>query len=918
MAELKMACPFCGVQLVELSCPGCGRTFTNDGLELAAQWQSYSAAAAKRAESFARASEAARIQAVQAAEEARVAAANFEAARAAARQVLPTPPRPQPARPQPQPARQVPLAVLLQGTGAVLLLAALVVGSAVLWDVLSPAVQVALLAAVVAAVGFLTVATRRAIPTSSLILAGLTAAGGVVVGLTAPYLVVSLQSETYPLVASAIGTVLLLGAGRVFHVRFWWHAGLSGIAWTGLVAAGLVVELLAVDSAPSSLFALLFAPVAVGFLVVSSQADAETSRTASWLTVLTAAVVAFFALLGQLQFLFDFAARGIVAAAALVASGLWFAIAWRWGRRASAVIAAALLGPLPFVTFMPLSGSGLAVIWAAGLAVTLVASLVAYSWVRPGAGSWSGSLAAGFLVVFGLLVVISPQPDLASGWLLTLLWGMGFGAVLWLAGLIRSRPVAVLGYLILVGYWTTAWLFGRLPEAVEVPALFAGAVALASWWAYRRQAPVCVAQVIVAVSLTPTIVASWSDQDLGQLVGWRLGILTLGILLLANISLVSRNGWTIPVAVLAVAATGHALLALPGNAAADPKALIVAAGVGATLGAGAVDGWISGRLAGYLSLAVAAVPSALLVLVEPVWDSEVGYRLAIVISAAAVATVVAWRQPVLAWLSATFAFVVVLVVWADAASTWSWAELEVVTVPAALLLATSWALLGRALPLPLPTWQVALVVALIPSTIAASVDPSSWPRFAVVVLAWMSLAWLRWARPAEAAVFGGFAVLVTLVNVWHVLLSDNPAPAVELVTLPMAAAAAVMAFLLHRVVAAPGSSLWWSGPAVALVLWPTALVAWEGETLNWRVWVSLGLGSVILAIGARLELAGLVLPAVGALLFVVAPVLLRWTVDLPAWIPLTIFGVVLFAVGARLEATRRRGEQVLHWAAHLH
>jgi hypothetical protein len=112
-------------------------------------------------------------------------------------------------------------------------------------------------------------------------------------------------------------------------------------------------------------------------------------------------------------------------------------------------------------------------------------------------------------------------------------------------------------------------------------------------------------------------------------------------------------------------------------------------------------------------------------------------------------------------------------------------------------------------------------------------------------------------------------------------------------------------------------SLAWLGPALALILLPTALAAWSDGTAGWRVWFVLAAGTVALTVGVARKWAGAVWPALVALACVVVPVITRLASDAPAWVPLAIAGTILLALGARFESLRRQGRSAAHWAATL-
>jgi hypothetical protein len=107
-------------------------------------------------------------------------------------------------------------------------------------------------------------------------------------------------------------------------------------------------------------------------------------------------------------------------------------------------------------------------------------------------------------------------------------------------------------------------------------------------------------------------------------------------------------------------------------------------------------------------------------------------------------------------------------------------------------------------------------------------------------------------------------------------------------------------------------------PTAALALLPSAVTAWPGGQMSWRVWFVLLVAGAVLGVGVRLHLAGAVYPAIAAIAAVVGPVLFRLTQDLPAWVPLTIVGAALLILGARLEDVRRQGRHFSSWNHLLH
>ena len=145
-------------------------------------------------------------------------------------------------------------------------------------------------------------------------------------------------------------------------------------------------------------------------------------------------------------------------------------------------------------------------------------------------------------------------------------------------------------------------------------------------------------------------------------------------------------------------------------------------------------------------------------------------------------------------------------------------------------------------------------------------------------------------------------------------------------TLPFAGLllAAGLLWRRHR----PTPSLQWLGPAVAMALIPSAFAAW---TAPWaldithlttgahlvRAALVLSAGVLAAAIGARLRLAGLLMPAAVALVVLASAQVWGGLANLPRWVALAIAGTLLVVAGARIEQLRGQGRRAAGWAHRL-
>ncbi|MCB0915157.1 MAG: hypothetical protein H6525_02805 [Actinobacteria bacterium] len=786
-----------------------------------------------------------------------------------------------------------PLALLLQGTGALLVLAALVVVSAVLWGSLSGQLQVALLVAAVVAVGVLAAVTKRVVPTTSMVLAALTVAALVVVLLAAPQLVRDWASPWYPGIAGVVFTGVALSAGKVARVRLWWFVGVASIPAATVLALASVLEA-AAPVAPSwnlALVVALLAAVVVAmawWAVAAAEADPPTSRTAWWtasVTVFAGWLVSFGAAmplavswafpsgggedgdswLGALLTALPLALPVLCVGAATVALARPGNLTGYWRGSALRVVGAVVLG----------TGVGGVLLFRAATAAEAIVAAVAASavvalglWAAVRVPRWRGSLLAGVGSVAGFIWVVDATATLvwrADG---ASAWGAGArnpAAWAWLAALIFGLALAV--QLLVLG----------LRQRWTAPVVLAIVVAAASWW------------LGYGVGLAPEYVieASWLPPAVQLEFAWwpAVGFALAVVTLAHRKSMLRWIEWPMLLLVATVPSwiAGVAGLIVGGEAADAVNlrvvlVLVVLGCVAVILPRGRI-----GFSATALALALAIPWLAVMFEVAPEAD-----RAPAVVTAPTALGVIA----VTAWIL-------------EPRSSWtSW--WVVMRWP---LLAVAAVTVGWALAFPLPGGQPVAIVRVILVTAGAS---------ALVVCRWRS-------APVVAMVAGWVAVAV----VWVSVMAGLPAGGqwdVELHTLPSAAAlAAAIGLAVHagkshspdrRV-----SSLLTVAPPLLVALVPTATMAVldlaDDDSLV-RFWLVLTVSAALVVLGTVRQLAGVLVPALLSLLIAVAPVALELVEALPVWVPLATIGVLLLLIGARFEHVRRRGKQVAGWIAHLH
>lgn len=147
---------------------------------------------------------------------------------------------------------------------------------------------------------------------------------------------------------------------------------------------------------------------------------------------------------------------------------------------------------------------------------------------------------------------------------------------------------------------------------------------------------------------------------------------------------------------------------------------------------------------------------------------------------------------------------------------------------------------------------------------------------------------------------------------WILLLDD--VDAVEIVTLPFAALLLAAGLVGRR--AGASASLITFGPGLAMALVPSALMVWDdiwSSPALLRFLVVMLLSVIVLLLGVRRHLLGLVAPASAAIAIAASAQIFASLDALPRWLALGIAGAVLLVVGARIEWVRGKGEQADAW-----
>ncbi|MDQ1249680.1 MAG: hypothetical protein QG597_4056 [Actinomycetota bacterium] len=879
-----------------------------------------------------------------------------------------------------QPKPRIPMAVLLQGTGAVLLLAALVALSAVLWGSLPGWGQVSLLCAAVVLIGALAVVTRRAIPTTSVVLAVLAAAALVVVLLAAPSLLMQWQTSLYPGLAASIFTAVALLAGKFTGIRFWWLTGVASIPATAVLLTLSLLSTSEVDLRPRWVLAVttaLLAPVVVALMMWSRRTrttDRETAVTAWVVALLSSGLLTLVAIAALIVLLLAepvvwLPAKApwlvvVTAATAVLTMGAWIAAELSpWWRKPCSVLAGALAGGgLAALTIMPGRVVGIAVAMGIG-AVLLAAALrwLSYRWA-----SWRLLLDVAS-VVFGLAALsvqcigainyreferfgmLAGPPELGLDnrwlWLSATILGVGLGGLAVAEGLWRRLSVMVLGGYALAAFaWAFGWSFGEVGGSFEVVTVAAGAVALGVLWVARRRGllPQVPWPAVVLVAAAPTLLVALADPEFVESATWWrvLGVATATGLAVAlperRWPVVSVIGWAMW---LVLPWWAYVVWVSPETGRLPELITVPTAFAFASVAAW----WVEPRTrAAWWS--VLRWPLLAVTLVSASWALALPFpggeltdqvRVAVVVvgGLAVALTCRQWRAPaavagsvavVVAWWSIEVALV-------DRFATAGLAVVEVVSLPTALAIT---AVLAFVLQPQTPAdwrsvvqWPLAVAAAI--SVCWSLLYPFSTPglaapvRVVVVVVASVVVTATWWRHRVLAAIVGSVGILV----VWRSLAAVLPPmrEAVEWQTLPAAVAVAgVMALIVRArggLARMPlGSGVAFGLPA-GLALVPTAIVA-VGE-LSDGVGPTLRFALVVAAaagavgVGAYRRLGGLLFAGLLALAIAVGPVLFNVVESLPVWVPLVLVGATLLVIGARLEHVRRRGSDAVHWLVHL-
>ena len=183
--------------------------------------------------------------------------------------------------------------------------------------------------------------------------------------------------------------------------------------------------------------------------------------------------------------------------------------------------------------------------------------------------------------------------------------------------------------------------------------------------------------------------------------------------------------------------------------------------------------------------------------------------------------------------------------------------------------------------------------------------------FILAVASVLPFAWALKTKLAELVLLGGIlvsgSVLVATENV-----------TTELRTLPVALVLA-LCWALAKWMQPVLVTTWFLVPSVALSLSASTYYAIDGvgSDMLWRTAVVAGISSVLVAVGVRWKLAGLLVPGFGALCLVAISRILDVTDDVPVWIPLIGAAVVLLVAGARFEYLEAQRKRTLNWARDL-
>jgi hypothetical protein len=940
------------------ACPRCRSLLNAADIRRAAEYRTTAQQAQRYADAVEAAAQQAAADALRAANTAAAWARAADEAQARAREsaVPQGPPAPAPAPvPAPAPAKRgVPTALLLQGTGALMILGAAVLVSVVAWTFLPPTGQAVLLVGMVAVLGAITVAVRTRVPATSTVLAVLTAAVAVVVAVAMPAVVPTVDVRPYAAVAAPLLSALLLVSGRLAGVAVWHHLGWASIPVSMPVAAW---SLLSAWGSSSVTWAVGTAVLAAGSAALVRVAvrqfrnDAETAATALWAGFALLATATIAAVVSLLWTAAAAAEEGVAerlwtaGALTAVASALGIAVQAAPAVR-GAVPGVWMAAPMPLAVAVAVAPPtvptpGAALLLPAILLLELAAGAVLLR-RSGGAGptaaaavAWSaGALVATPLWLL-LVAVFLPQRG-GWFWLQDLLVSLLVGAALVAWGGYRRRAApTVAGAAVAAAGWTAAWLAGNLggqPESLTLPLV--ALILLTDLPARRRipdwPVPLLATESAVLLCGAPTWATALDGYAGGGPVqAARLAVVAGLVGVGAALGWSVRWGRTVAAAAGAGAIGSFALAGLSRAGVDLPEAYtaVVALALAAVAAAAKWEG-ATHRTQFGPALATLLAPSLMIAVADPRFTLEWAVLRGILLLAAlgGLAVRLRRRSPRMAFLTVSCGLL--LLCW-----WWGWwvagsaaaGVVEAWTIPWAVMATADVALWLRATAGGVRKVQVLLpaAVALAASTLTSLIRPLGGSggdslRVAVVLVVLWLLAFAVRRRPVLLACAGGGAIAFTWFQVVQVVAGRYPGAGVEVFTWSGAVALAAVSALAVRAARQPVPTWLSMGPAAALALLPTAALAWSSGQLTWRVWFVLIAAGALLAAGVHLGWAGLVYPSLVAIAAIVIPVLTRLAQDLPAYVPLSLVGGALVVLGARLEAVRRRGRELGQWTTRLH
>lgn len=837
-----------------------------------------------------------------------------------------------------QPRRRLPTAVILQGTGALMILAATVLAFGIAWTILPPAGQSTLMILIVLVLGGITIGLRHKLPTTSLILAVLTAAVAVAVAAFLPF-VAGFTSRWYPALAATGVTALLAVTGRYAGVLVWRH-----LSWAGAVvslviwASTLFGELSGANGA--ALSTLLWAGGAVALLHASvrmRRSDVETATTAYW-SGLTLAGFTVLAAIGMLLVLAaePGSAPRLLPAAALAALVPVLTFVLPRDKRPYAFLPAALTIDVlitPVVLDAPLPALVLPALVALQLAFGVwglrrgVPEAQGYAWVAVVIGS--------ALVTLLLLVPAAAADELSMLWLTLVALAIVVGAAMVLRGWQAGSPLlAYAGVMVASAAWLATYIDGHLPQNVEfftVPVL--GAVVGTQFLMRPRSwpLPAVFAAVVLALPSYLVAISEWGNFERVSWANWMWWV----VILAAPLGL----GWSRPPSrtVVAIEAVLGALLfafvTAANNGVDVPEAYIAMASVGlfAGLAVAHADGYINSKftpalvgagfmLTGAYLVALFAAPDV----VESWWRRGV---VLVVLAGVAVGLRRVAGLPAVWWsVGAAWAGLVLAGVWWGqwlAGNGWTEA-LEVWSVPLAVLATVgvwvTWQVAGW------PRWSLVVPAgaAFAASMVAAVLQPlgvantTGTIRVLLVLAALWTAVALLWTRPKWCLGAGALALAFTWWQFAFAMANNSRELPFEVYTWSAAVAVAAATWLALRLPHAPLNTAITMAPTMTLVFLPTAAMAWWDPDSGWRLWFVVFIGGAFLALGVMKGWAGMLWPSLAAIALALFPILTLLVSYMPVFIPLTIMGVLLILTGARIEKFRLQGRHLAHWATHLH